>query len=289
MKIVFLIVFVFLFPVISQAQVFSISSTNVVQGDTLVVRISSQWQKPGAGVLLWDSNYLSNKNGYVYVGIRVDVEPGKYQVFLTEYGRIKMDVLPLEFEVLERNFSEWFRGKSPVLNKVVRERLVKDRELKNKAYESANLEENYTTGKYVEPLDYIEVKDEFGAKRIYGAYDKKKKNIRVEKIVSHGGVDLKAQIPTKVMAINSGRVLFDRHLLADGNILILDHGSGIISLYLHLSRFLVKEGDKVKRGQAVAYTGATGTDAEPHLHFMIKVHKTNVDPLRFIEIMNSVF
>ncbi len=279
---------------ISAAQVkpFEVLNPQVSQGDTLIIRINPQWQGPGAGMLIDGRGYAPNKFGYVYVGIRVDVEPAKYQVFLTEYGQIKTDILPAEFEVSEKYFNEWFRGKSPVLAKATQERLTKDQTLKNRAYSSINLLEDYTIGKYREPLDNMEVKDEFGTKRIYGAYDKKKKNIKIERIVPHGGVDLRATIGTKVYAINSGKVILAKRMLADGNILMIDHGSGIVSMYLHLAKFTVREGSIVKNGQndqLIAYSGNTGgRNVPPHLDFRIKVHGTYVDPLKFIEISNQL-
>lgn len=270
----------------AQIKPFEVLNPQVSQGDTLIIRINSQWQGPGVGILMSNLNYLPNKFGYVYIGISIDMEAGKYQIFMTEYGRIRMDIFSDEFNVSERYFNEWFRGRSPVLTKITQERLTKDQKLKNKAYSSVNLSEDYTTGKYREPLDSVGVNDEFGTKRIYGAYDKNKKNIKVERIVSHGGVDLRAAVGTKVYATNSGKVLLAKPMLADGHILMIDHGSGIISMYLHLSKLVIREGNIVKNGQVVAYTGNSG-GVPPHLDFRIKVHDTYVDPLRFIEDYNK--
>lgn len=287
---ILLVVVLFLIPRIVEAQIkpFEVLNSQVSQGDTLILRINPQWQGPGVGILVFNSNYLPNKFGYVYIGISVDAEPDKYQLFLTEYSRIMTDVLPAEINVSERYFNEWFRGRSPIPTKITREQLTRDQKLKNKVYSSVNMSEDYTTEKYREPLDSMEIKDEFGTKRIYGAYDKKKKNIRIERIVSHGGVDLKATVGTKVYAINSGRIILAKHMLADGNILIIDHGSGIISIYLHLSKFAVREGNVVKNGQLIAYSGNTGgQNVPPHLDFRIRVHDQFVDPLIFIDTYNK--
>ena len=170
----------------AQAQSFEVLNPKVSQGDALIIKINPQWQGPGVGILFQKSDYLPNKLGYVYIGIKVDILSGKYQVFLTEYDRIKRDIPPAEIEIVERNFTEWFRGRSLFPSKAAQARLNKDREIKNKAYDSAELYEDYTTGKYAEPLADIDVRDEFGSRRIYGTYSKSKKQINIEKIVPHG-------------------------------------------------------------------------------------------------------
>lgn len=284
-----LLILVFL-PLSALAQVnsFEVLNPEVEQGDTIIVRINPQWQGPGMGIFVFGDNYLPDKYGYVFVGVGVDTRPGNYLVNLSEFNHIRIDQYPQQIEIKGKKFAEWFRGKAPVLSKAVKERLTKDREIKERVYNSADNFNNYTTGNYVYPLDVIDIRDEFGSLRVYGTYDKKKKETRIDRKISHGGVDLRAQTPTEVKAINSGKVLMARHLLADGNILIIDHGSGVLSLYLHLSKFKIKEGDNITKGQVVALTGATGTAAlGSHLHFMIKIHKVNVDPLKFVDIMNQ--
>ena len=268
------------------AGTFEIVNPQIKQGDTLIVNINPQWRDPGGGINVFGKNYTPNKFGRVFIGIAVDTLPGKHSLFLTDYGRIRTDVVSYQIEVVEKEFPEWFRGRAPVLSKTVEQRLEKDRELKEKAYKSGSVFEDHTSGQYIYPLEDIFVTSEFGSRRIYGSYSKNRKQINIERVVSHGGVDLRARIPTEVRAINSGWVILARRLLADGNLLIIDHGSGVVSMYLHLSRLKVKEGDTVKKGQIIAYTGSTG-GVPPHLDFRIKVWSTDVDPLEFIENYNK--
>ncbi|TSD01862.1 MAG: peptidase M23, partial [Parcubacteria group bacterium Athens0714_26] len=68
-----------------------------------------------------------------------------------------------------------------------------------------------------------------------------------------------------------------------GKTLIIDHGLGIFSLYLHLDEFKVLNGKGVKRGELVGLSGNTGYSISPHLHFSIKANGASVDPLKFIE------
>jgi murein DD-endopeptidase MepM/ murein hydrolase activator NlpD len=79
-------------------------------------------------------------------------------------------------------------------------------------------------------------------------------------------------------------VRFAKELDIYGKTLIIDHGLGIFSLYLHLNQFKVLQEEQVKRGDTIALSGSTGYSITPHLHFSIKVKGVSVDPLRFIEI-----
>jgi murein DD-endopeptidase MepM/ murein hydrolase activator NlpD len=78
--------------------------------------------------------------------------------------------------------------------------------------------------------------------------------------------------------MNDGTVLLARPLYFEGNFVVLDHGQGLLTLYLHLSEFKVKEGDQVKRGQIVGLSGGTGRATGPHLHVAVRWQGTYLDP-----------
>ncbi len=67
-----------------------------------------------------------------------------------------------------------------------------------------------------------------------------------------------------------------------GNILMIDHGLGMQSIFIHLNRVLVKEGDRIKKGERVAFVGKTGRATGPHLHWGVSVGATVVDPERLL-------
>ncbi|MDD2218961.1 MAG: M23 family metallopeptidase [Desulfoplanes sp.] len=97
----------------------------------------------------------------------------------------------------------------------------------------------------------------------------------------HLGIDLASIARDKVQACNSGKIVFADFLGIYGNVLILDHGMGLQSLYAHLSQFLVKKGDEVKRGQIIARTGATGMAGGDHLHLGIILSGVPVNPVEW--------
>lgn len=274
----------------AQVKSFGILNKSVKQGDVIMIRISPQWQGPMACVSAFDKQYTPDKYGYVFIGVDVGTKPEKYPIYSVECGRSVGSYFE-EVEVLKKDFgTPWYVGPVRMPSKAVQEHRSKDVAIMHTAYNLANKYENYTSGHFILPLKIIEETDAFGTPRLYGRYDRKNKRIRVEKEVPHGGVDLRAKTPLPVMAINSGKVLLAHYFPlrgTEGNLLVIDHGSGIISLYLHLSKFRVKAGDIVTKGQIVALTGATPRGTPPHLHLMIKVHGVNVDPISFINDFNQ--
>jgi murein DD-endopeptidase MepM/ murein hydrolase activator NlpD len=94
----------------------------------------------------------------------------------------------------------------------------------------------------------------------------------------HQGLDYRAPFGTPVEAMNAGRVLLAREMFYEGGFLVLDHGQGLLSLYLHLSRIDVREGDRVARRQIVAHSGDTGRATGPHLHVGMRWQGEYLDP-----------
>jgi murein DD-endopeptidase MepM/ murein hydrolase activator NlpD len=84
--------------------------------------------------------------------------------------------------------------------------------------------------------------------------------------------------------MNDGTVLLARPLYFEGNFVVLDHGQGLLTLYLHLSEFKVKEGDQVKRGQIVGLSGGTGRATGPHLHVAVRWQGIYLDPASLMRL-----
>jgi murein DD-endopeptidase MepM/ murein hydrolase activator NlpD len=103
-----------------------------------------------------------------------------------------------------------------------------------------------------------------------------------EKPAWHDGLDIGAAANAPVQAPAQGRVTavgFDPKL---GNLVKVDHGFGIETLYGHLAKALVKEGQRVKRGEVVGLVGSSGLATGPHLHYMVKVNGQTFDPVKYI-------
>lgn len=98
----------------------------------------------------------------------------------------------------------------------------------------------------------------------------------------HTGLDFPADIGTPIRAAAGGVVLSAEPDGAYGLAVKLDHGNGLVTRYAHTSRVLVKVGDLVKRGQAIALVGSTGRSTGPHLHFEVLLDGAQQNPARFL-------
>ena len=104
----------------------------------------------------------------------------------------------------------------------------------------------------------------------------------------HNGVDFRAPVGTPVFAANSGVVKIAENLFYSGNVVIVDHGNLIFTIYAHLSKIEVTAGQQIEKGQQLGLTGATGRVSGPHLHWGVKVNGTAVNPTQFIRAMDSL-
>lgn len=98
----------------------------------------------------------------------------------------------------------------------------------------------------------------------------------------HSGMDIGMPSGSKIVAANAGTVLKAGYSGSYGNMVMIDHGGGIVTLYAHNSRLLVSAGDKVSRGQQIAVSGATGRVTGPHLHFEVRVNGEYKNPRSYL-------
>ena len=90
---------------------------------------------------------------------------------------------------------------------------------------------------------------------------------------------------TSVTAINRGVVRVARQFPTYGKTVVVDHGLGLMSFYMHLSKTSVNVGELVKPGQRVGLSGQTGYATSPHLHFTLRIRNISVDPMKFFGLM----
>lgn len=103
----------------------------------------------------------------------------------------------------------------------------------------------------------------------------------LRKYKMHTGIDIGASSGSSIVAANSGTVIMSQYDKSGGygNMVVIDHGGGITTLYGHASKLLVKVGDEVKSGQVIAKVGSTGLSTGPHLHFEVRVNGATKNPL----------
>jgi murein DD-endopeptidase MepM/ murein hydrolase activator NlpD len=129
------------------------------------------------------------------------------------------------------------------------------------------------SGTFAAPAEAT-ISDVFGSERLFNGKTSS----------PHLGLDFRVPSGTPVSAMNDGTVLLARPLYFEGNFVVIDHGQGLLTLYLHLSEFKVKEGDQVKRGQVIGLSGGTGRATGPHLHAAVRWQGTYLDPASLIRL-----
>jgi len=213
---------------------------------------------------------------FVLIGLDLDLKPGPLIVKIVEEKLDgKVESFQQELMIEKREF--------PKIRLTVdeamllpppreQERVRREQELVGAVY-SVITPEWLGTGNFIPPLDQ-EPYPNFGQQRIY---NRKQQS-------SHAGVDIAAPWGAPVEASNSGKIVLASHLYLSGKTVIIDHGRGVFSLYCHLSKILVKRGDRVKKKAVIGNVGNTGRSTGPHLHWGVRVFNSRVDPFSLISL-----
>jgi len=129
-------------------------------------------------------------------------------------------------------------------------------------------------GRFTMPLAVESAGSGFGSRRIINGQPRR----------PHSGMDWAAERGTPVVATNRGRVVLVGDFFFGGRLVMLDHGLGLYTLYMHLDRVDVAEGSLIGRGEALGAVGSTGRATGPHLHFQVQLKRARVDPAALLEL-----
>ena len=259
-----------------------LSSEKLKQGDTLLIRIENKENIQGISGQFGSAKIFFFESGekiWGITGIDAKKPPGTYKLTVNFPDSQKFEK---QIEVADANFPITVLAFTKDLEeKGYNATSVQETIAKNdgpKLYETLAISSEipYFTEPFVYPLDKIVDVGAFG-------------NIRKSGDVSlqHLGVDLDAKTNTPVYTVNDGVVKATLELIDYGKTIVVDHGLGIFSLYLHMEKFNVEVGQKVERGQVIGLSGNSGYSTEPHLHFSVKISGASVDPLKFIETIKK--
>ncbi|MEY4731317.1 MAG: hypothetical protein RL681_263 [Candidatus Parcubacteria bacterium] len=103
-------------------------------------------------------------------------------------------------------------------------------------------------------------------------------------VITHKGTDFRAEEGTRVRAMNRGVVRLARTFSTYGKTIVVDHGLGLQTFYMHLSQIRVHVGQLVVPGQVLGLSGQTGYAESPHLHISVRMNGTSIDPAKFLEL-----
>ncbi len=261
-------------------QTISISSTPNVLANGSPCLFTVRVQGATSVVGLWQDHTLvffhtSDPDSWnALAGIDIEAKPGSYPLSIEVTSAIgnsiqkaqrtvNIETAPYKSTTLKVP-DKFVEPDAAALKVIAADKIVKD-----KAYASTASVPLWT-GKFSPPLHTAPSTDSFGTRRVF--------NGSLASV--HRGLDYRAKTGTPVRAVNYGRVVVARPLYYEGNCVIIDHGQGFMTLYMHLSHFNVAEGDQVKRGQIIALSGGPGRATGPHLHIGVRWQGAYLDPAK---------
>ena len=215
---------------------------------------------------------MCGESCYIAVGaIDLNVKPGIQKITLGA-GMVTRD---LTLQILEPRYpaQELTLPKEKVfLSPENLKRVRKEQKMVQKLFQGVS--DKRWQGNFILPLKNP-VSTQFGTRRLL---NKELKSV-------HRGVDIRGKEGENVRAANHGKAVLVENLFYGGNTVILDHGKGIYTLYMHLSGFNVALNENVSRGSIIGFVGSTGRATGPHLHFGTKVLTISVNPIQFIKLV----
>jgi murein DD-endopeptidase MepM/ murein hydrolase activator NlpD len=234
------------------------------QGDKIVGASICQTNKAGSKQKL-----LIDKSGHFIFGFDGEAK-GRYTLRIKQKGQ-KEKIFTYELEEVEYEKQELSLPKKFVnpprkySKRIARETLL----MKNARKKMLVVKTAYYASGFQNPVDSVEISGEFGVKRILNG---KPRN-------EHNGLDFRGVEGDSVFAIADGIVrLAAVNFYFNGTFVLLDHGQGLSSVYLHFSKLQVKNGDRVKKGQLIGEIGSTGRATGPHLHLGVQWFNKRIDP-----------
>ena len=238
-------------------------------GDAFMIRVSGlKGARAPSALLNKEPLRFSNCGNGCYVAIAaVDLNsrPRTHRIALRagkQKSVLRLRVLKGSFQTMHLTLPE--EKVSPGTEDI--ERIKKEADLLRSIWEIDS--ERLWKGDFVFPLENP-LSTPFGTKR----------TINKETISIHHGLDMQGVEGEGIKASNRGRVVLTEELFFGGNTVIMDHGRGIFTVYMHLSDFNVSPGDLVEKKAVIGYVGSTGRSSGPHLHFGVKVAGINTNPV----------
>lgn len=213
---------------------------------------------------------------HVIVGVGLDATPGRHHVVVRTVDGDKT----IDFEVVGRQYPEQRltiankRQVNPLPEDL--ERIGRESKLQRDAY-ARRTPARSDLLPFKQPVQGV-YSSPFGLRRFLNDQPRS----------PHSGLDIAADTGTPIAAPAPGTVALTGDFFFSGNVVYLDHGGGLITMYGHLDRVDVEQGADVARGDTIGAVGATGRVTGPHLHWTISIQGDRVDPILLMEVFGTL-
>jgi len=258
----------------------TITPAAVVAGSPELIRVAAPATAKLDGQLLGQKLEFfrgeNQKDWYAFAGVDVDAAPGSSTLAIhvrlangedRDLSRT-VTVLPAHYRTAELSVAPQFIEPNPAELKQIEFEIA----LKKKIFALSVLRPLWS-GDFRAPVRAIPTAS-FGVRRTFNG-----------KLASvHKGMDFRARMGTPVHASNTGVVVLAERLYFEGNCVVIDHGLGLYTIAMHLSRIDVQAGEHVTKGQLLGISGATGRVTGPHLHWAVRWDNAYLDPAKLLRM-----
>jgi murein DD-endopeptidase MepM/ murein hydrolase activator NlpD len=225
------------------------------------------WATPGAKIMLDGKSIQQAQAGDFLLGFSRDAKATSELRILFTDGSTDMQELKIKQRKYKIQRIDGLPKRKVTPNAKDLSRIKRERTLINKARLTSVDEPHFTAG-FTRPVSG-RISGVYGSQRILNGKPRR----------PHFGVDIAAPTGTKIKAASAGIVVFaHRGMFFNGKTLVINHGMGLRSTYIHMSAISVKTGDRVVKGQVVGKIGKTGRATGPHLHWGLTLGRTPLDP-----------
>ena len=204
---------------------------------------------------------------FAMAGIGLSTKPGDYEFSIKRADGLSLNAkVTVEYKKYDEQHLTIKNKRKVNPNKDDSKRIVAESKRKKKA--KKQFSETIPNVDFIWPVSG-RISSIYGLRRFFNEQERR----------PHSGLDIAAVEGTPIKAVANGTVIDAGDFFFSGNMIYLDHGQGIISLYAHLHEILVKPGDIVKQGDIIGKVGQTGRVTGPHLHFAIFANQALIDPV----------
>ena len=258
----------FIFFLLNAHSVFAFPEQALVPGGIALLKLSNY--KPDTKVFFEEKRvavFPYNNTWVAMAGIGLSTKPGDYEFSIKQANGLSSNSkITVAYKKYEEQHLTIKNKRKVNPNKDDSKRIAAESKRKKKA--KTLFSETSPKVDFIWPVTG-RISSIFGLRRFFNEQERR----------PHGGLDIAAAEGTPIKATADGTVIDSGDFFFSGNMIFINHGQGIISLYAHLSAISVKPGDIIKQGDIIGKVGQTGRVTGPHLHFSILINQTAIDPV----------
>ena len=264
-----IIVLVFIFPLTSDSSSFFKPEYLNVPGGIFFHEIPVEKFK--SDIFINNTRILTkqvNDKFYLIYGIPYGTPSGNQSINIVDRVSVNTVNFFLKKRIVEKQYIKVSKKYSEPSSSDVK-RIIKEQKIlksHRNTWSSGNPDINF-----IYPVEGI-ITGVFGTERYYNG----------KKGRYHNGIDIAAKMNDPIVAPSAGRVIVVGDFFYNGKFIYIDHGKGLLSIFIHLNEILVKKGESVKKGDEIGKIGTSGRSTGPHVHWSVMLNQTYIDPMIFI-------